>query len=246
MLCNGNRSINLSTRCNGNQNINVCGVYCSTIRRTRNYSSRSINTDSLTIATEYKWIKCSSARHNEYSPLYAANNFNTALLRKKITEKRDKRPLRKITFNEEKEIQTVLKRAVLEKVRSLPKTSQYNSNHTVINKVRLQISALPLHRDRNLDELALKRAKQMASHQKLEHSDANELVSKILVSTPCRRIGENICIGNSAEEIHKKIMNSRELASNRNNIFDRRFTSVGVGFATSSTGELYMCQIFKG
>ena len=56
------------------------------------------------------------------------------------------------------------------------------------------------------------------------------------------RVGVNVGCGSGVEQIHRHMMAS---LSDKNNITDRRFVSMGVGTAKSEDGILYMCQIFS-
>lgn len=60
-----------------------------------------------------------------------------------------------------------------------------------------------------------------------------------------RRIGENVAVGNTIQEIHMAMMS--DLIADKNNILDRRYIYFGMGTAKSEvTGKLYLCQIFQG
>jgi uncharacterized protein YkwD len=48
--------------------------------------------------------------------------------------------------------------------------------------------------------------------------------------------------GANLHAIHSYMMTS---VADRNNIMDRRFTSMGVGTAKADDGTLYLCQIFR-
>jgi len=224
------------------------GVYCSNMKSTANNSYISVRNDTSKPTSDYQWQCSSTHNHNEYSPIFAANNINTNLLRRKIEQDRGRRQNRKVfRNNEENEVRFVFQKIVAEKGRELPKQSiQFNSCHVLVNNERLKMVVLPLYRDTNLDKLAFERAKKMASQGYCEHSNANDFMSKKLGLVPFRRIGENVCRGNSLETIHNKIISDRKFTADKNNILDRRFSSFGVGLATSSNGEIYMCQIFKG
>jgi len=134
-----------------------------------------------------------------------------------------------------------------------PTDSIFASNHVYVNRARLARKTLPLHRVSALDGIALEHAKVMESQGKCFHSDASNLISKFFeLSSPFRRIGENVCCGNSLDSIHNEMMKNPNLKGDKNNILDRRFSSFGVGVAISSSNEdgkerkLYICQIFVG
>lgn len=122
------------------------------------------------------------------------------------------------------------------------------STHIIVNKERANRNSMPLCRENGLDELASEQAKRMATGKGKKHSDLNNLISKIsdYTATPIRKLGENVCGGNSIDEIFQKMMGDPNYIAERNNMLDRRFSSFGIGIATSSKGKTYICQIFKG
>ena len=131
---------------------------------------------------------------------------------------------------------------VMLKSRKLPQDSwYYSSNHIMINAERTKKIIQPLVREIALDNLAREHAVAMAENNKLYHSDLLGLQGKI--GEPCRRLGENVMKGSSIHEMHKTLMQTS--ISDKNNILDRRFTSMGIGTAKSSDGTLYLCQIFR-
>ena len=89
-----------------------------------------------------------------------------------------------------------------------------------------------------LDEIARKHAAQMSEEQSLFHADPTELL--LDEST---RIACNVGRGSSVNSIHKHMMTNS--VSDKNNITDRRFVSMGVGTAKAADGTLYLCQIFS-
>jgi hypothetical protein len=59
------------------------------------------------------------------------------------------------------------------------------------------------------------------------------------------RIGENVAVGNTIQEIHMAMMS--DSIADRNNILDRRYVYFGMGTAKSQrSGKIYVCQIFQG
>mmetsp|Transcript_93262 Transcript_93262/g.139919 ORF Transcript_93262/g.139919 Transcript_93262/m.139919 type:complete len:81 (+) Transcript_93262:542-784(+) len=79
----------------------------------------------------------------------------------------------------------------------------------------------------------------MAEQQSLFHADPVSIEEKV----GAKRIGANVGKGASVNDIHKYMMTSS--VSDKNNIIDRRFVSMGVGTAKGADGTLYMCQIFS-
>jgi uncharacterized protein YkwD len=130
---------------------------------------------------------------------------------------------------------------VLARSRKLPGTDYYSSNHILVNKERIKRLMPPLIRRSKLDELAREHAMAMAAKDALLHSDPDALMQK--VGRPSRRLGENVAYGRSIREIHTMMM--KEKGSDKNNLLDRRFLTMGMGTARGPDGGLYMCQIFR-
>ena len=105
---------------------------------------------------------------------------------------------------------------------------------------------LPLIRKIELYQVAYDHAKHMINQRKCEHSNIENIIPKASNPAPWQRIGENICRGKSVQAIHEEIMNNPDCIADKNNMYDRRFSSFGVGIATGFEGELYVCQIYKG
>lgn len=134
---------------------------------------------------------------------------------------------------------------IKQRAKALPRgPGAFGGNHVLINRERVIRSIKPLCREKLLDELAANHAKKLASQEKMEHSSLKKTMRGVLASGPARLIGENICKGKTAQKIHEKMM--LRFPQERNNILDRRYTSFGVGSAKSSSGELYIVQIYKG
>lgn len=123
----------------------------------------------------------------------------------------------------------------------LPRTSHFSNNHIMVNRARAKRIVPALSRNPNLDTLARWHAEAMASSRKIFHSDPVEIQAKLKV--PSRRIGENVAVGESIKDIHRKMMTKK---GDYNNIIDRRFVEMGMGTAKGRNGELYLCQIFRG
>jgi uncharacterized protein YkwD len=131
---------------------------------------------------------------------------------------------------------------IMARSRQLPGTWYYSSNHVLVNKERTKRGIAPLIRKVELDELARKIAASMAESQSVRHSNPHDLMFEL--QAPCRRLGENVASGSSIREIHRGMMQTSQ--ADKNNILDRRYTSMGMGTALGSDGELYLCQIFRG
>lgn len=195
------------------------------------------------------WTPSTSVDHHKDAPLIVR------------TPKHDER------YNEEDD--SKLLRKVLGKSRNLPQPSRgmFASNHVIINSERTRRSIAPLVRNQKLDEVAREHAARMArwnevyhvrdpaSLCKRIHRDASDdddadhhgnISRKASASPPdesCHRLGENVSCGRNLKDVHQVIMSS---PSERNNILDRRFLSMGVGTAVAKDGTLYLCQIFSG
>jgi uncharacterized protein YkwD len=130
------------------------------------------------------------------------------------------------------------------KSRKLPKNNGYIiSNHVMINNERTRLSIAPLKRMPVLDEIARAQAKIMAEEDQLFHSNPEELREEIAGQEVGRRIGENVAKGADLRAIHKNMMTNS--LADKNNLLDRRYTSMGVGTGKGSDGTLYLCQIFR-
>merc|ERR1719491_139895 len=146
---------------------------------------------------------------------------------------------------EERDEKLALTNIISDRRKALPINIEYlATSHNLINTERVSRNILPLHRARELDELATIQAKIMATRQCRMHSCLDTIMTKILKSGRCRTVGENVCKGTSVDFIIKKIMRSSKYESDKNNILDRRFSSFGVGVASDVDGVLYICQIF--
>jgi len=223
------------------------GVICSVVKSASAGTERDINLSSCKSTAAYEWCRNSDKDLKEFSPIYAANTINTNLVQTK------KQNLTKFIQNRNKRDEHMERLALTDTVnerrKALPSvTGEYRliSNHNLINADRIKQNTLPLHRMPELDELATKQAKRMASQQHESHSTIDDLMSKITQSGPCRKVGENVCKGSSVERIHYNMMHNHKCRSSRVNILDRRFSSFGVGVAPDVKGILYVCQLYKG
>jgi uncharacterized protein YkwD len=81
----------------------------------------------------------------------------------------------------------------------------------------------------------------MAAKDALLHSDPNIVIQ--MMGRPSRRLGENVAFGRSIRDMHEMMM--KISGSDKNNILDRRFLTMGMGTAKGSNGGYYMCQIFR-
>ena len=135
----------------------------------------------------------------------------------------------------------------MERARELPRNCSFGNNHVMVNRARERQAVPPLNRSSDLDALARAHAETMAAAQRdcgegrAFHADPTEIQAKL--KKPSRRIGSNVAIGESVRHIHQEMMHKK---GDYNNIFDRRYTEVGMGTAVGSDGKIYLCQIFRG
>jgi len=245
------------------------GVYCSPTDHISKCMkpARHLDGDSTDVLSDdYQWTLSTSADHHVHSPVYSVTNSNVELLRAKETELRGSRVIKSLDSSEEKyedeikaQRKVLLRSIVTERVNLVPIGEHHyahisdhhnliSSTHILINKERAKHRILPLCRKKELDELASEQAKHIATRRGKEHSNANDLILRITKNNtaPVRRIGENICGGMDMDSIYHKMMESPKYLADRNNMFDRRFSSYGVGVAQSSKGKYYICQLYMG
>lgn len=234
------------------------GVHSSTIIKTGTRGTRNLYEDSSPTKRKpaVQWRCSSDEEHNKHSPIFTMHKLdketfkrNAFKLKDSCREKSVGIPRGDALFSfssSSRGIGALLACVLKEKTNRLPSGFYMASNHVLINNTRVKYDILPLIRVLELDEMASAHAKRMACDQKCEHSDLEQLLLKVSGSSPCRRIGENVCRGKSVSEIHRNIITEPEFTADRNNMGDRRFSSFGVGAATCDKGEVYVCQIFKG
>ena len=221
-------------------NIVTGGVHCSPIVMTATDATRNLNAEFCSIIPECQWKCSSNDDYNKHSPKYTVHDLNKDFFLRSL-----KKLMIRSVGNDDFDDSLFLS-VVNEKKRSLPSQPYITSNHVLINNTRVMYNILPLIREKELDKVASNHAKWMATQRRCKHSNMQHTLSEILQSTPCRRIGENVCSGKSVKDIHNKILNMPRYKADRNNMGDRRFSSFGVGVATSSKGRVYICQIYKG
>jgi hypothetical protein len=139
-----------------------------------------------------------------------------------------------------------LLKKILGDAKKLPQTpGKYASNHIMINAERTQRLVPPLRRERVLDQIAREHAQRMADMNKVVHMDGPvELHGKLIrEGLSFQRLGVNIARGTSIQDIHKFMMAA---LAERNNIVDKRFSTMGVGTARTDNGTIYLCQVFGG
>ena len=87
-----------------------------------------------------------------------------------------------------------------------------------------------------LVDVARRHAQEMADQQRLYHND--RLASDV---PNWQKVGENVGVGSSVEEIHQAFMAS---SSHRDNILDADFTEVGVGVVADGP-DLWVVEVFR-
>lgn len=125
--------------------------------------------------------------------------------------------------------------------KELPGTWYYSSNHIMINNERTKNNVHPLIRRSELDAVARWHAENMANADRVHHSNPQEL--KIKIGKSCRRLGENIARGENIRAIHNRMI---ETPCDLRNLIDSRYLQFGMGTARGPSGDLFLCQIFRG
>jgi hypothetical protein len=203
----------------------IGGTYVSMLPRSDKH--RLTDSDS---SIESSWKPSNSKRHHKHSPMIARSAERPSRAKTRISNVHTE-------IDDVEELGLVMARSNF-----LPGTCYFSSNHILVNKERAKVRIPPLIRRSQLDELAREHAEAMAAKDDLIHSDPNILMQKF--GRPSRRLGENVAYGRSIRDIHGMMMKTS--GSDKNNLLDRRFLTMGMGTARGPSGGLYMCQIFRG
>ena len=126
--------------------------------------------------------------------------------------------------------------------RRLPRTSHFANNHIMVNMERTKRTVPAVKRCSELDAVARWHAETMAAEGKVRHSDTKDLQAQ-LTDKVGEHLGENVGAGESIRAIHHEMMNN---LSDSRNMTDRRYKEMGMATARGKTGELFLCQIFRG
>lgn len=119
------------------------------------------------------------------------------------------------------------------KMKELPSTAAFSSNHILVNRERIHRGKNPLIRCRHLDGIAKKHAEEMAEACALLENPISSVI-----------MAENVLRGPSIRVIHQMIMvGVRD--QERDNILSDRFARFGMGTATGEDGMIYMSQVFQ-
>jgi len=128
----------------------------------------------------------------------------------------------------------------------IDQAGRFGCNSVLINGEREKVGVKPLARDHVLHAIARAHAEDMATHDSLHHSSASQTIFKVVKqSGSCRIIGENITVTKtgSKRDAHALLFASE---ADQHNMLNEAFRHIGVGTCKSSTGKLYMCQVYKG
>jgi len=228
--------------------IHTGGVWCSSMGKNMALAHMGLNLDSteplISRNDIIKWKSTEDEDHHKFSrSIMQPCNISQSLMNKENNSNNDDDD---DSEEESMEKEYAVARAVHSRAKKLPKgLGHFASLHVLLNQERVSRGIMPLHRSIELDELASNHARYMSEHQDLVHSNASDLMAKVVKVGPCRRLGENVQRGKSTKHIHKKMMKSSIMAD-KNNVLDRRYVSFGVGIGTSDNDGVYVCQIFRG
>jgi len=214
------------------------------------YSNIALTPDSCSAKGDYEWSRSSNNDDNKHTPTYVIHHLNNEYFEEgkiRINDSADAKEEGDMQDQRLVREKTLLISVVKEKRKTLP-TSDYLANcHILINEARAKDFILPLIREIGLDEVASDHAKEMVNRNKCEHSDIEKFIPKMMDLSPSwQKIGENVCLGKSVQAIHQEILENPDCIADKNNMYDRQFSSFGVGIANSSKGEWYVCQIYRG
>jgi hypothetical protein len=92
--------------------------------------------------------------------------------------------------------------------------------------------------DKDLNKVALKHTREMIARSRLYHTPETAFRRRV---TNLSMLGENVGVGDSAEQLHKAFMSS---SAHRANAMNTKFNRIGVG-ALRSNGRLWVTIIFE-
>lgn len=112
-----------------------------------------------------------------------------------------------------------------------------------INAARSASGQAPLARDGALDEVAAAHARAMRDRETAAHDlgDGSPEVRAARAGIMARRVGENVAHARDLRRAHRALWVS---PSHRETLLSERFDSVGLGFATSPDGSVWLCELF--
>ena len=137
---------------------------------------------------------------------------------------------------------------VKEKRKFLPMRNTLVVNcHILINIECAERFILPLVQIMEFNKISSDCAEQMMNKIQCEYSNIESIIPKLSdLTLSWKGIGENVCSGISNSRIHDEILNIPNRVADKKNVYDGRYSVFGVGIATSSEGEVYICRIYKG
>lgn len=131
----------------------------------------------------------------------------------------------------------------------IDQAGRFGCHSVLINGEREKVGVRPLARDHVLHAIARSHAEDMATHDSLHHSSASQTMFNVVKqSGSCRIIGENITVTKADKRDAQRDAHALLFASeaDQNNMPNEAFKHIGVGSCKSSTGKLYICQVYKG
>uniref|UniRef100_A0A7S2A0F4 SCP domain-containing protein n=1 Tax=Ditylum brightwellii TaxID=49249 RepID=A0A7S2A0F4_9STRA len=129
---------------------------------------------------------------------------------------------------------------ITERIKSLPCTSYFSSNHILINNERVAVHLPPLVRKREIDNEARKHAEIEAAKGHTFHSGESDCYKDN--PDEIQNVGKVIGRGKSMRDAHQNIM---DLVSNRRCVLNPTFTTMGTGSMKGEGGMLYVCYVFQ-
>jgi len=140
------------------------------------------------------------------------------------------------------------KKAEKNKLR-IDQAGRFGANSVLINVEREKHHLKNLNRDLHLHAIATDHAKAMAANDCCFHSDPQLSIQKVMkASGPIRFVGENVTVVDNLKGCTRDAF-FYFIALDKNtkaNILNEKYTSVGVASATSTSGKLYVVQMFMG
>jgi uncharacterized protein YkwD len=140
------------------------------------------------------------------------------------------------------------KKAEKNKLR-IDQAGRFGANSVLINVEREKHHLKNLNRDLHLHGIATDHAKAMAANDCCFHSDPQLSIQKVMkASGPIRFVGENVTVVDNLKGCTRDAF-FYFIALDKNtkaNILNEKYTSVGVASATSTSGKLYVVQMFMG
>lgn len=176
----------------------------------------------LSSAHEYKWIPPSDLIMNQQK-----NNSKLQQMKQQRSER---------------------KKAEKNKLR-IDQAGRFGANSVLINVEREKHHLKNLNRDLHLHAIATDHAEAMAANDCCFHSDPQLSIQKVMkASGPIHFVGENVTVVDNLKGCTRDAF-FYFVALDKNtkaNILNEKYTSVGVASATSTSGKLYVVQMFMG